>query len=688
MSGQPAGRDAILRATGNGFAIFEQYLAQHFPGGRIEEGRHISNPFLGTPQHTPSFNVYRDSGGIWRFKDFAHSDCSGDCFELAARVNGINPATNFPDVLKRIEADCGLQPQDAVNQRTSKGHGKDYSIRQKPFSRQELDYWQQCGIDADILERFGVLSVSSYTASGRDGKSYTVRSSPNAPLFAYPYGEHAHKLYSPFAAKREARFRFVGVKPEGFIWGLEQLPEHGNAVMITAGEKDALAATAHGVHAVTLNSETARISSDAVRMLRSRADVLLCCYDIDETGCTAATRLWHEHEIIPVSLPCWIADGEGKDISDFFKLGGTKEGFHELITDIIANPPPAAATATNVESVNGEQAQAGSRFISLRELLACTESDEGFLIENILPAVGVSAIVGIPDVGKSQFTRHLALAIVTADAFLGLKVTPRHRRVIIVITEESRGQVAGSLLKQLALIPDVPLDAIEILFANTLAPDEIIADLSGRLREAPADAIIIDSFGDVFPGRDPNSSAEMRKALKPFDAIAQEFLTAVLFVNHLGKAGYRATPDQSQVINSAAFVQKCRSVIDLRYETHDPLTKFLSITKGNGVATAIKQRSMILRYNESALLFSFTGQYKLVSEINADPGDMERAQLRREAVERYQRGESVRTIAGAIGRAPSTVGSWVKGVRPGTLSAGESSGELSNDWTQELDSGQ
>lgn len=304
-----------------------------------------------------------------------------------------------------------------------------------------------------------------------------------------------------------------------------------------------------------------------------------------------------------------------------------------------------------------------SMFLSLRELLDSSEPEEVFLVENLIPSVGLSAIVGIPDGGKSQFTRQLALAIASGDeTFLHLRISAQYRRVIVVLTEESKGQVRKSCRRQLPRFTETDTDAIDILPANSLTPDEVIAALTQRLQEAPADLVIIDSFGDMFPGRDPNSTAEMRKALKPLDGIAQRFGVAVLSINHVSKGNYRTAPDQSQVINSSAFVQKHRSVLDLRYETADPLRKFLTIVKGNGVGTAVKQQAMILSFDENTLCFTNTGEKRLASEINASPEDKEKALQIQEAIGRCQNGESVRSIAKEMGVSPSTIGYWTKGV--------------------------
>jgi Toprim-like len=329
-------REEILDATAGGLAVFELYLGDRYRGGYVIPGVNISNPFLPRPQKTPSFNVFQDNHGIWRFKDFAHPDCVGDCFDLVARLDGLDVRLHFREVLDRIAArlgDCENRVCDAAGQRPQLYLP---TVVARPFTTAERAFWNRFGIADELLCTYGVSALDSYTAQSRSGQEYCVRSCIDSPMFAYPYGGEAYKIYRPFARKGAGKFRFIGHKPSHTLWDLDKIPDHVPALLLTAGEKDTLAALAHGVPAVTLNSESARITPEQVRELRRRARHLLSCYDMDDTGRAAADRLFNEHGIVLVHLPCWIADGDGKDVSDFFALGGTSDEFQNLIDEAIA----------------------------------------------------------------------------------------------------------------------------------------------------------------------------------------------------------------------------------------------------------------------------------------------------------------------------------------------------------------
>lgn len=58
----------------NSFIIYEHYLKERYPFGRVIPSKNISNPFISHKQETPSFNIYRSYDGGYVFHDFATGD--------------------------------------------------------------------------------------------------------------------------------------------------------------------------------------------------------------------------------------------------------------------------------------------------------------------------------------------------------------------------------------------------------------------------------------------------------------------------------------------------------------------------------------------------------------------------------------------------------------------------------------
>ena len=76
-------------------------------------------------------------------------------------------------------------------------------------------------------------------------------------------------------------------------------------------------------------------------------------------------------------------------------------------------------------------------FYSATELLKRKVKKLPCLIDPILPKVGVAALAGSSDTGKSSFLRHLASSIVLGKTdFLGWEIKAEHNKVIYVSTED------------------------------------------------------------------------------------------------------------------------------------------------------------------------------------------------------------------------------------------------------------
>ena len=134
--------------------------------------------------------------------------------------------------------------------------------------------------------------------------------------------------WSPFS---QCRFVYGGILPETYVFGMEQLPQRGDILFITGGEKDVLSLASHGFHAICFNSETGNIEESVIEMLARRFRHIFFLYDMDETGIKASTR-WCErfshHKLQRIELPL-SGNKQEKDISDYFKAGKQHRRFQE-----------------------------------------------------------------------------------------------------------------------------------------------------------------------------------------------------------------------------------------------------------------------------------------------------------------------------------------------------------------------
>ncbi|MDZ4715403.1 MAG: AAA family ATPase [Cytophagales bacterium] len=240
-----------------------------------------------------------------------------------------------------------------------------------------------------------------------------------------------------------------------------------------------------------------------------------------------------------------------------------------------------------------------------KELIAMPSGESKFLLHNYLPSEGMGALVGMPGIGKSQFARQLAILVAAgATEFLGMRLNTIHRRVIYVTTEDYPDQIKFMLQKQLE---GLGLDASENLIfisAGMSSPEELMKKIVDLATKYPVDLIVIDSYGDVFNGRDINSNSEIRSSLKLFDEIAQQNHCFILFLHHINKKGYSAKPGQEHVQGGSAFTQKLRTVFYLTDGKGD--IRELNLVKGNYTSKKARENPLILEFSEENFLFKIT----------------------------------------------------------------------------------
>ena len=258
-------RQQILYLTGGGLDVFTHYL------GDVCLKRIFKNPFR--EDSRPSCHLYANKNTYgqveYYLQDFGDSSFCGNCFAIVARLCNMNVKTAFKDILKVIDKELCLGlfnnpfPQREIiykrlvkRQKPETSSTLSFQYKEKPFTMEELCFWQRYGIGQDTLEHYHVASLSACRMSKENGKKFTVYGTAKYPAFGYLFNNNdGIKIYSPCSKNR---FLYAGVLPRPYIFGWEQLPPQGEYIFITGGEKDVMSLAAHRFHAICLNSETAK----------------------------------------------------------------------------------------------------------------------------------------------------------------------------------------------------------------------------------------------------------------------------------------------------------------------------------------------------------------------------------------------------------------------------------------------
>ena len=332
--------EKILERTNGGLRVFE-----HFFGEAVRK-KNFLNTFR--EDSNPSCHLYlhkESAGDRFYMKDYGSSEWSGDCFTIAGRIFNLDTKTSFVEILKKIDSEMGLcifgeaactnnqKPTWRVqeNPLLEKENIVSFSPAYKNFIPEDLQFWSQYGINRKTLDRYNVRSIYSCKFQKENGKEYNVYGGKAKPAFAYLFNRgKGIKIYMP---KSAVRFLYAGKLPKPYVFGWEQLPQNGNYVFITGGEKDVLSLAAHGFNAISLNSETAHLQPSMIEELSKRFNHIVFLYDCDETGKRESllrVEEWKAYKTSRVVLPL-SGDKSSKDISDFFSEGRTSKELWEIV---------------------------------------------------------------------------------------------------------------------------------------------------------------------------------------------------------------------------------------------------------------------------------------------------------------------------------------------------------------------
>ncbi|MDR3266281.1 MAG: toprim domain-containing protein [Tannerella sp.] len=343
-------KDEILRRTNNGLDVFKHYIP-----GQWRVGRNFLNPLY--EDRKASCNIYFDRrNGCYRMKDFGNDAFSGDCFDTVGNIKNLNCGNpkDFVEILETVNRELSLGLDDDGNSpfvvsispkplRESKPNPtpqpetpkkiKPYSIVQQSFSAKETAFWQQYGISPETLKAYKVFSLREFKSENNEGKPFTFTALDNEPIFGYTGKRHV-KIYRPFS---DIRFLYGGNLGDNYCFGLEQLPSKGDTLFITGGEKDVMSLAACGFHAICFNSETSNIPKNIIKKMSYRFKHIILLYDADKTGLDASLK--HEQQLAELGVKRLLLPLQGtkqeKDISDYFRLGNTRENFIKLFIEFL-----------------------------------------------------------------------------------------------------------------------------------------------------------------------------------------------------------------------------------------------------------------------------------------------------------------------------------------------------------------
>jgi hypothetical protein len=363
--------------------------------------------------------------------------------------------------------------------------------------------------------------------------------------------------YSPkaFSARRpNGNGRWVN-SVEGIDLIPYQLPTilKFQTVVVTAGEKDALTGLGKLRLATTTNPFGEGAWKDEYSVHFAGKTVILCP-DNDEPGRKHMRAV--ACSLFPVAKTVKIIELPfGKDLTEWYLLGGTRKEFIELAR--AASP----VTTEQVESWQQVEVSAFDELVdnSIGELMAEPEQRVEWLCDGLLPAGGSSLLSAKAKVGKTTMARCLAEAIVHGHKFLGRR-TKQGTVLYFVGVEEKAGTVLH--FRKLGVTEH---DSLRVISAS-ITPKNFHKKLERYIKLHKPKLVVLDPYMRFLGIDDVNAYAENMRAFAPIISLGTKYKCHIVFAGHFGKADRAEVSDQ--VLGSTAIFAMVDTGIFLRERPH------------------------------------------------------------------------------------------------------------------------
>lgn len=665
--------------------------------------KNCSSPFR--RDKNPSFSITLDqSKNIWHHNDFGDAGSQGNIFDFAAQKHGLDPKVDFKQLLDIMYEELKIDQLD-IRELQKLMQGSDgrsetikynfnlpimyssfqaleesetleekkkvvYNIELKKIKHEDLDhrhrdFLNKTGIDYEVMKTHNAFFIDGYSVQygefGYDGADKKVK--PRDEIWVCYSFYHYCKIYSPLSKK----FWYIGQKSTNskYLFGTPTVcgKLDGESVILAAGEKDTLCLLSRGYFAMCLSSETASVTrSDHKWWSFDCGFKVITIYDLDSTGIAQSQRIKAETGIPFITLPQWVKDEGGKDITDYFVLGGSKEELDNLIQGVLRNE--VSETTKNRLPV---------RTAAQRIQDAKTQPDILPHADVLFQTNELTIFFGDTGKGKSIFAVSLANAISKGISFLDLENKCEPLKVLYYDFELSDKQFEkrytnenneSYVFNDNFFIDNINLSEIDLTNKNILFDEHLIKKITADIKSIDANVLIIDNitFLSTFSAEDGQVAMRLMKQLKELKSEAK---ISILVLAHTPKKyglGGISLPDLAGSKHLSNF---CDSVTALGTSKKDSNLRYIIQVKPSRTSE-IKYDAQNVIVCEIQKMGSFLtlvhrGFSKEEDHLNLNTKEAEE-EIIKQAKELQKQGKTIREIGVELKISKSTIGRWLKEV--------------------------
>jgi len=321
------------------FEIFKAYCPNF-----MQIGKKFSSPFREDSNPSCCITMY----DRLVFIDFAEGKPM-DCFEYIKSAYNIT----FFEVLVKINQDFNLN----LGYNESK-----YTIQHEPIEKKiivpplisntrsiirvmprqydQLDkefWWDKYHISSERLIKSSTFPVINIFIKNNKTDNEFVKTNMDKLCYGYYFYKHNNidlwKIYSPNRDQKNGKW--ISNVDSTVIDGINEIPKHGDLLIISKARKDRLLLNELGYNAISTNNEGSFIPKINILKLKQRYKNIIVYFDNDTTGMTKGSEFAEKYGIYHI----YNHKDDPKDIADIqsewrdFNI--TKEYIKELINDRI-----------------------------------------------------------------------------------------------------------------------------------------------------------------------------------------------------------------------------------------------------------------------------------------------------------------------------------------------------------------
>ena len=287
----------------------------------------------------------------------------------------------------------------------------------------------------------------------------------------------------------------------------------GRRVFVVEGERDVEAVEVAGKVATCNPGGAGKWRREYSETLRG-ADVVIVA-DRDEPGYAHARQVAQALDGIAAKVVT-VEPADGKDVGDHLERGRT---LAELVP--VQDIP-------NSGSERAKPATGGLALRHIRELLGEPDEAVEWLADGLLPAGGLSVLVGKPKAGKSTMARALAVAVARGEPWLG-KATSQGTVFYLALDRDPR-RTLRQHFRELGAT-----DAAPIYLFDGRVPADVLPQLEAAAREHRPALVVVDVLQRIVRAGDLNDYGTMTLLLEPLLNLARDVGAHVMLLHHSPK---------------------------------------------------------------------------------------------------------------------------------------------------------